>query len=129
MPPAARFLGARPYGLLIVTVAVASDPVIPSALTVARFTADPDWPGHFAPNDLFCTGQQHLPDGLDFIFPQGQSLDGQYQIQLDRDAAGRGGVPPDHRVPLDEAAFDAAFRQGRDVILEAAVGWIRKGAR
>jgi hypothetical protein len=24
---------------------------------------DPDNPGHFAPNDLFCTGQQHLPDG------------------------------------------------------------------
>jgi carboxyl-terminal processing protease len=70
----------------------------------------------------------HLPDGLDFIFPQGQSLDGQYQIQLDSDAAGRGGVPPDHRLPLDEAAFDAAFRQRRDVILEAAVGWIRKGA-
>ena len=70
----------------------------------------------------------HLPDGLDLIFPQGRSLDGRYQIQLDSDAAGRGGVPPDHRVPLDEAAFDAAFRQGRDVVLEAAVGWIR-GAR
>jgi len=24
---------------------------------------DPAVPGHFAPNDLFCTGQQHLPDG------------------------------------------------------------------
>ncbi len=24
---------------------------------------DPSWPGHFAPNDLFCTGHQHLPDG------------------------------------------------------------------
>ncbi|MGZ3387358.1 MAG: galactose oxidase early set domain-containing protein, partial [Isosphaeraceae bacterium] len=24
---------------------------------------DPDSPGHFAPNDLFCTGQMHLPDG------------------------------------------------------------------
>lgn len=24
---------------------------------------DPQTPGHFAPNDLFCTGQQHLPDG------------------------------------------------------------------
>jgi Domain of unknown function (DUF1929) len=24
---------------------------------------DPKHPNHFAPNDLFCTGQQHLPDG------------------------------------------------------------------
>jgi hypothetical protein len=24
---------------------------------------DPDRPGHFAPNDLFCTGHMHLPDG------------------------------------------------------------------
>jgi hypothetical protein len=24
---------------------------------------DPQHPGHFAPNDLFCTGEQHLPDG------------------------------------------------------------------
>jgi carboxyl-terminal processing protease len=66
----------------------------------------------------------HLPDGLDFLFPQGRSLDGGHRIQLDGDATGRGGVPPDHRVSLDEAAFDAAFRQGRDVVLEAAVRWI-----
>ena len=25
--------------------------------------ADPSEPGHFAPDDLFCTGHQHLPDG------------------------------------------------------------------
>jgi len=25
--------------------------------------ADPTRPGHFTPNDFFCTGQQHLPDG------------------------------------------------------------------
>ena len=24
---------------------------------------DPKWPGHFAPNDLFCTGHLHVPDG------------------------------------------------------------------
>ncbi len=24
---------------------------------------DPKWPGHFAPNDLFCTGHLHTPDG------------------------------------------------------------------
>jgi carboxyl-terminal processing protease len=66
----------------------------------------------------------HLPDGLDVLFPQGQSLDGGERIQIDGDAAGRGGIQPDHRVPLDEAAFDAAFVYGRDVVLEAAERWI-----
>ncbi len=31
---------------------------------------DPKRPGHFAPNDLFCTGQQHLPNG-DVLFVGG----------------------------------------------------------
>jgi hypothetical protein len=31
---------------------------------------DPKRPGHFAPNDLFCTGQQHLPNG-DVFFAGG----------------------------------------------------------
>jgi hypothetical protein len=31
---------------------------------------DPTRPGHFAPNDLFCTGQQHLPNG-DVLFTGG----------------------------------------------------------
>jgi carboxyl-terminal processing protease len=70
----------------------------------------------------------HLPDGLDFLFPQGQSLDGDKRIQIDGDAQGRGGIRPDHRVPLDEAAFDAAFLHGRDVVLEAAERWIRGAA-
>lgn len=69
----------------------------------------------------------HLPDGLDFVFPQGQSLDGRQRIQLDSDATGQGGIPPDHRVPLDEAAFAAAFQKKRDVVLEAAVRWIHSG--
>jgi Domain of unknown function (DUF1929) len=32
--------------------------------------ADPTRPRHFAPNDLFCTGQQHLPNG-DVLFTGG----------------------------------------------------------
>ncbi len=43
---------------------------------------------------------------------------------MDGDASGRGGIVPDHRVPLDEAAFEAAYGQGRDVVLEAAVRWL-----
>jgi carboxyl-terminal processing protease len=66
----------------------------------------------------------HLPDGLDLVFPQGRSLDGQGRIQIDADGAGQGGVRPDHRVPLDEAAFAAAFGKGEDVVLAAAVRWL-----
>jgi carboxyl-terminal processing protease len=69
----------------------------------------------------------HLPDGLDLVFPQGRSLDGQGRIQIDADGAGHGGVRPDHRVPLDEAAFAAAFGKGEDVVLAAAERWIHSG--
>ncbi|MFL6236519.1 MAG: S41 family peptidase, partial [Thermoanaerobaculia bacterium] len=119
----------RPYWPRRVAVVVNADTFsagegIPLALRGLPNVAIFGWRGT---QGSFGVGEKtvHLPDGLDLIFPQGQSLDGRYQIQLDSDALGRGGVPPDHRVPLDEAAFDAAFRQGRDVVLEAAVGWIR----
>ena len=65
-----------------------------------------------------------LPGGLKLVFPQAPSLDARGQIQVDGDASGVGGIAPDHRVPLDETAFDAAFGQGRDVVLEAAVQWL-----
>jgi carboxyl-terminal processing protease len=67
-----------------------------------------------------------LPGGLKLVFPQAPSLDAQGQIQVDSGASGVGGVPPDHRVPLDEAAFDAEHGQGRDVVLEAAVRWLER---
>jgi carboxyl-terminal processing protease len=70
----------------------------------------------------------HLPDGLDFLFPQGQSLNADRRIQIDGDAQGHGGIQPDHRVPLDGKAFDAAFVHGRDVVLEAAERWIQGSA-
>jgi carboxyl-terminal processing protease len=67
-----------------------------------------------------------LPGGLKLVFPQAPSLDAQRRIQVDSDASGLGGIPPDHRVPLDEAAFDAEYGQGRDVVLETAMGWLKK---
>jgi carboxyl-terminal processing protease len=70
----------------------------------------------------------HLPDGLDLVFPQGRSLDARERIQIDSDGAGHGGVRPDHRVPLDEAAFAAAFERGEDVVLAAALRWLHSGA-
>jgi carboxyl-terminal processing protease len=66
----------------------------------------------------------HLPDGLDLTFPQARSLDGAGRIQIDSGADGRGGIQPDHRVPLDEAAFEASFVRGGDAVLDAAVRWI-----
>jgi carboxyl-terminal processing protease len=71
----------------------------------------------------------HLPDGLDLTFPQGRSLDGAGRIQIDGDAAGRGGVQPDHRVPLDAAVFEENFVRGRDAVLEAALRWIEGRTR
>ncbi len=125
---AVRVLPRRPYWPRRVAVLVNADTFsagegIPMALRGLPNVALFGWRGT---QGSFGVGEKtvHLPDGLDFVFPQGQSLDGRSQIQLDSDAAGRGGVPPDHRVPLDEAAFDAAYRQGRDVVLEAAERWI-----
>jgi len=45
---------------------------------------------------------------------------------VDSDASGLGGIVPDHRVPLDEAAFDAEYGEGRDVVLETAVGLLKR---
>jgi len=130
---AVRVLPRRPYWPRRVAVLVNADTFsagegIPLALRGLPNVAVFGWRGT---QGSFGVGEKtvHLPDGLDFVFPQGRSLDGRYQIQLDSDALGRGGVPPDHHVPLDEAAFDAAFRRGRDVVLEAVVGWIRASAR
>ncbi|HEY3567163.1 MAG TPA: S41 family peptidase [Thermoanaerobaculia bacterium] len=128
-----RVLPRQPYWPRRVAVLVNADTFsagegIPLALRGLPNVAIFGWRGT---QGSFGVGEKtvHLPDGLDFVFPQGQSLDGRYQIQLDSDALGRGGVPPDHRVPLDEAAFEAAYRQGRDVVLEAAEGWITAPAR
>ncbi len=125
---AVRVLPRRPYWSGRVAVLVNADTFsagegIPLALRGLPNVAVFGWRGT---QGSFGVGEKtvHLPDGLDFLFPQGQSLDGGFHIQLDGDALGRGGALPDHRVPLDEAAFDAAFRRGRDVVLEAAVRWI-----
>jgi carboxyl-terminal processing protease len=126
---AVRILPRAPYWPRRVAVLIDADTFsagegIPLALRDLPNVAVFGWRGT---QGSFGVGEKtvHLPDGLDFIFPQGRSLGGGDRIQLDSDATGRGGVPPDHRVPLDEAVFDAAFRQGRDVVLEAAVRWIQ----
>jgi len=66
-----------------------------------------------------------LPGGLEVIFPHAQSLDGRGVVEVDGDAAGRGGVEPDLRVPLTEEVVDRWYGRGEDVALEEAVRFVR----
>jgi carboxyl-terminal processing protease len=66
-----------------------------------------------------------LPGGLELSFPKAQSLGASGDIEVDSDYAGRGGVPADLRVPLDEAAVDA-IGAGRDIVRERAEAWLRQ---
>lgn len=67
----------------------------------------------------------HLPGGLTVVVPRDQSLDGAGVVEVDGDAAGRGGVEPDHRLPLTEEVVDRWFGQGDDVALDEAVRFVR----
>jgi hypothetical protein len=65
-----------------------------------------------------------LPGGLSFVVPVGQSLGADHRIQVDSDAAGRGGIAPDHRLAWTEETLDAVYREHRDLVLEQAVRWL-----
>ena len=66
-----------------------------------------------------------LPGGYTLLFPKGRSLDEQFGIQIESDASGSGGVIPDIRVPLDDAAVDA-LNAGHDIVLERAEAALRE---
>jgi carboxyl-terminal processing protease len=66
-----------------------------------------------------------LPGGLEVVFPHAQSLDGAGAVEVDGDARGRGGVEPDHRLPLTEEVADRWLGRGEDVALEQAVRFVR----
>jgi carboxyl-terminal processing protease len=66
-----------------------------------------------------------LPGGPAVVVPRAQSLDGAGVVEVDGDAAGRGGVEPDHRLPLTEEVVDRWFGQGDDVALDEAVRFVR----
>jgi carboxyl-terminal processing protease len=67
----------------------------------------------------------HLPAGLEVVFPHAQSLDAAGLVEVDGDAQGRGGVEPDHRLPLTESAFDHQLGRGDDLALAAAIRFLR----
>ena len=66
-----------------------------------------------------------LPGGLEVVFPHAQSLDGDGRVEVDGDAAGRGGVEPDVRLPLTAAVVDSWYGRGEDVVLEAGIRFVR----
>jgi carboxyl-terminal processing protease len=66
-----------------------------------------------------------LPGGLEVVFPHAQSLDGDGRVEVDGDAAGRGGVEPDVRLPLTEDVVDRRYGRGEDPVLEAGVRFVR----
>jgi carboxyl-terminal processing protease len=66
-----------------------------------------------------------LPGGLTVGYPNGRSLDINGAIQLDSDWRLEGGVVPDVRVPVTLENARAQFKDGRDVVLEAAVALMK----
>jgi carboxyl-terminal processing protease len=66
-----------------------------------------------------------LPAGLEVIYPHAQSLDGAGGVEVDGDAAGRGGVAPDHRLPLTAEVVDRWLVEGHDLALAEAVRFVR----
>ncbi len=127
---AVRIVPAEPYwgGPVVVLVdagTLSSGEGLPLVLKGLPNVTLVGWQGTYG---SFAINQKEilLPDELRFIFPQAQSLDAAHRIQVDSDAGGRGGVAPDVRVTLDEAALDAAYRDGRDVVLEAALQLLRQ---
>jgi len=65
-----------------------------------------------------------MPGGLEVIFPHAQSLDAEGTVEVDGDAAGRGGVEPDLRVPLTAAVVARWYGRGEDVVLEEGVRFL-----
>jgi len=61
------------------------------------------------------------PDTLSIRFPYGQSLDKNFNIQIDSDSSMTGGVIPDIRVPINDTVIDQLFINGIDVEVNYAI--------
>ncbi len=65
-----------------------------------------------------------LPEKQYIIFFEGRSLDENKEIQVDSDWTGKGGIEPDIRVPMTYENVRAQYKDGKDVILNAAVDYL-----
>ncbi|WP_053375268.1 S41 family peptidase [Paenibacillus sp. FJAT-27812] len=65
--------------------------------------------------------EMRMPEGYVIRFPDGRSLNANKRIQGDGDAARKGGVAPDVRIPLDEQTFIQKYVDGQDIELNYAL--------
>jgi len=69
-----------------------------------------------------------FPGGWHLTFPGGRALDERGRILLDSDHTLEGGNRPDQRLPWTEELV-LRHHAGEDVVLEAAVGWLKEATR
>ncbi len=83
--------------------------------------------GFHATQGSFGIGEKSvsLPAGLEVVYPHAQSLDGAGAVEVDGDAAGEGGVAPDHRLPLTAETVERWLVRGEDVALAEAIRFAR----
>lgn len=65
-------------------------------------------------------GTTLMPGDLAVSFPQGRSLDADFQIQVDSNSELQGGVEPDSYVPVDSSAVEDMFGSNIDIVLSYA---------
>lgn len=73
-------------------------------------------------------GEARMPGGHVVHFPVGRVVDPQGGVVITADADLDGGVVPDVVLPANVELLDAQFNQGRDPVLDAALGLLRKQA-
>jgi carboxyl-terminal processing protease len=112
--------------VLVDVTTVSAGEAIPYLLKGLPGTAVIGW---HATQGSFGIGEKSivLPAGLRVLFPHAQSLDAAGAIEVDADAAGKGGVEPDHRLPLTEDSVRRWLGHGEDLPLEEAIRFIRGG--
>ena len=68
-----------------------------------------------------------LPDNFLLIFPKIACVDENGRVMIDADASGFGGVKPDIKIPIDDAAIDSLFVQHVDYELNFVLEYLNTG--
>lgn len=66
-----------------------------------------------------------LPDNLVLIFPSIACVDENGLVMIDTDASGYGGVKPEIKIPLDDAAIESLFSQHIDYELNYVLDYLK----